>query len=161
MAASHPEAPVRTVYEEIVPFEPWMLEPHAARTGRAAGIKLQYTGPGGGRNSISTAANGEQPALSLFGHELLAAHPEILLAAHEMIEKPPEPVPPPAGIATATSSASAGFSSSSFGSFSSGRGGPSAKGRSAVSVLVAFSTLRLFILQQTASIYAVVQFDRR
>jgi hypothetical protein len=119
-----------------------MLEPHAARTGRAAGIKLQYTGPGGGRNSISTAANGEQPALSLFGHELLAAHPEILLAAHEMIEKPPEPVPPPA--AAASSSASAGFSSGSFGTFSSGRGGPSAKGgRSAVSAVVAVNTLRL------------------
>jgi hypothetical protein len=133
MAASHPDNPVRTVYEEIVPFEPWMLEPNAARTGRATGIQLEFTGPGGGRNNISTAANGEQPALSLFGHELLAAHPEILLAAHEMIEKPPEPVPPPAS----SSSSTAGFGSSSFGSFSAGRGGPTAKGgRSAVSTCI-------------------------
>ncbi|KAG5177736.1 TAFII55 protein conserved region-domain-containing protein [Tribonema minus] len=91
--------PVTEVHEEIVDFEPWMLDPSAAITGRVAGVTLQITGSS---NVTEMRAAGEGGAL--FGHEVLAYHPEALLARGELpIEEPPKQAAPAAPAVVAVS----------------------------------------------------------
>ncbi|CAM9762440.1 unnamed protein product [Chrysoparadoxa australica] len=82
------------VHDELVDFEPWMLDLQAAERGLVTGIHLR----------VSSQREQDRGEKVLFGHELLSLHPDILLSKEEndviqreLAPEPPSPAPPPQG----------------------------------------------------------------
>ncbi|CAM9661489.1 unnamed protein product, partial [Phaeothamnion confervicola] len=69
--------PLVETFEEVVDFEPWMLDPAAARDRRITGISFEIRGAGGaGKDAKEPTTLGGKH--TLLGHRVLYDHPEIL-----------------------------------------------------------------------------------